>query len=164
LVTTPRFVSSVLTDLELFQSIMLGIAQAKRVDALLPMIVSGPVDRADFALARIWLVETPNSHTDNKERFLRLSASAGCSQVDRRIWNGIEGEFSKIRFGALKIGHIAQRGAPLHLDEHEIKHSHWTASPDWVAREGIKGFAGHPRRSPGSTRSVQPKTGVTGAI
>jgi transcriptional regulator with GAF, ATPase, and Fis domain len=33
---------------------------------------------------------------------------------------------------------------PLHLDEHEIKHSHWTASPDWVAREGIKGFAGHP--------------------
>jgi hypothetical protein len=143
---------------------MLGIAQAKRVDALLPIIVSGPVDRADFALARIWLVETPNSHTDNKERFLRLSASAGCSQVDRRIWNGIEGEFSKIRFGALKIGHIAQRGAPLHLDEHEIKHSHWTASPDWVAREGIKGFAGHPRRSPGSTRSVQPKTGVTGAI
>jgi transcriptional regulator with GAF, ATPase, and Fis domain len=123
---------------------MLGITQAKRVDALLPMIVSGLVDRADFALARIWLVETPNSHADKRERFLRLSASAGSSQVDRRIWNGIEGEFSKIRFGALKIGYIAQRGAPLHLDEHEIKHSHWTASPDWVAREGIKGFAGHP--------------------
>ena len=44
---------------------MLGIAQAKRVDALFPMIVSGLVDKADFALARIWLVETPNSHADN---------------------------------------------------------------------------------------------------
>ena len=54
-----------------FKSIMLGIAQAKRVDALLPMIVSGLVDKADFALARIWLIETPNSHVDNKERFLR---------------------------------------------------------------------------------------------
>jgi hypothetical protein len=146
---------------------MLGITQAKRVDALLPMIVSGLVDRADFALARIWLVETPNSHADNRERFLRLSASAGSSQVDRRIWNGIEGEFSKIRFGALKIGYIAQRGAPLHLDEHEIKHSHWTASPDWVARRNKRLCRTPPylpRRSPGSTRSVQPKTGLTGAI
>jgi transcriptional regulator with GAF, ATPase, and Fis domain len=123
---------------------MLGIAQAKTVDALLPMIVSGLVERADFALARIWLVETPSSQAENKERFLRLSASEGCSQVDGRIWNGIEGEFSKIRLGALKIGYIAQHAAPLHLDEQEIKHSHWTASPEWVAREGIKGFAGHP--------------------
>jgi transcriptional regulator with GAF, ATPase, and Fis domain len=123
---------------------MLGIAQAKRVDALLPMIVSGLVERADFALARIWLVETRHSNAEDRERFLRLSASEGCSQVDGRIWNGIEGEFSKIRLGALKIGYIAQNAVPLHLDEHEIKHSHWTASPDWVAREGIKGFAGHP--------------------
>jgi GAF domain-containing protein len=30
------------------------------------------------------------------------------------------------------------------MDEHEIKRSPWTASPDWVAREGKKGFAGHP--------------------
>jgi hypothetical protein len=117
---------------------MLGMAQAKRVDALLPMTVSGLVERADFALARIWLVETPNSHAEDKERFLRLSASEGCSQVDGRNWNGIEGEFSKIRLGALKIGYIAQHAAPLHLDEHEIKHSHWTASPDWVAAESLR--------------------------
>jgi hypothetical protein len=81
---------------------MLGIAQAKRVDALLPMIVSGLVERADFALARIWLVKTRHSNAEDKERFLRLSASEGCSQMDGRIWNGIEGEFSKIRLGALR--------------------------------------------------------------
>jgi hypothetical protein len=99
------------------------------------MIVSELVERADFALARIWLVETRHSNAEDKERFLRLSASEGCSQVDGRIWNGIEGEFSKIRLGALKIGYIAQQAVPLHLDEHEIKHSHWTIN----ARVEIQG-------------------------
>ena len=134
------------SDLELFQSIMLGITQAKRMDALLPMIVSGLVERADFALARIWLIrsETPVADAENEERFLRLSASAGSSKEDGRLWNGLKGEFARIRIGALKIGHIAQSREPLHLDEHEIIDSQWTAHPDWVAREGIKGFAGHP--------------------
>ena len=132
------------SDLELFQSILLGMAQAKRMDVLLPMIVSGLVDRADFALARIWLSDMRAAVADNEERFLRLSASAGSSRIDKRPWNKTEGEFARIQMGALKIGHIAQSGQPLHLDEHEIKRSHWTTYPDWVAREGIEGFAGHP--------------------
>ena len=57
-----------LTHLELFQSIMLGIAQAKRVDALLPMIVSGLVERADFALPGFgWSrrgIQTPKTRND----------------------------------------------------------------------------------------------------
>jgi hypothetical protein len=96
------------------------------------MIVSGLVDRANFALARIWLSETPVTDANNEERFLRLSASAGSSQVNGRLWNGIEGEFARIRMGALKIGHIAQSSEPLHLDEHGIQHSHWTVYPDSV--------------------------------
>ena len=134
------------SDLGLFQSIMLGITQAKRMDALLPMIVSGLVERADFALARIWLIhsETPVGDAENEGRCLRLSASAGSSKEDGRLWNGLEGEFARIRIGAFKVGHIAQSREPLHLDEHEIMRSHWTVHPDWVAREGIKGFAGHP--------------------
>jgi transcriptional regulator with GAF, ATPase, and Fis domain len=82
--------------------------------------------------------------SQNEERFLRLSASAGSSQVDGRLWNSLEGEFARIAIGALKIGHIAEHSEPLHLDEHEIRHSHWTSRPDWVVREGIAGFAGHP--------------------
>lgn len=64
--------------------------------------------------------------------------------MDGRPWNRLEGEFARIRIGALKIGHIAQRREPLHLDEDELARSRWTTHPDWVAREGIKGFAGHP--------------------
>ena len=134
-----------LSDLELFQSIVSGITQAKSIDALLALIVSGLIDglidRADFA-ARIWLLGTPTTGADG-EKTMRLSAIAGYSQVDGRLWNGIEGEFSKIRM-VLKIGHIAQSGESLHLDEQEIANSQWTAYPNWVAREGIKGFAGYP--------------------
>jgi hypothetical protein len=43
-------------DFKLLQSISLAVAEARRVDTILPMIVSGLVDKAGIALARIWLV------------------------------------------------------------------------------------------------------------
>jgi transcriptional regulator with GAF, ATPase, and Fis domain len=132
------------SDLELLQSILLEITQAKRMDVVLPLIVSQLVDNADFALARIWLAEKAGPNASCPEQFLRLSASSGRSRVDGHLWNNIEGEFSKIPFSALKIEHIALHRESLHLDEHEIKHSDWVRHPDWVAREQIKGFAGHP--------------------
>jgi transcriptional regulator with GAF, ATPase, and Fis domain len=137
-----RYLGTVASDLELFQSILVGITQAKRMDVLLPMITAGLVDIADFALVRIWLLEMPAPLAD--EQFLRLSASAGRSLVDGRFWNNLEGEFSRIPLGSLKIGHIALHNESLHLKEHEIKHSCWTKHPDWIAGEKINGFAGHP--------------------
>jgi hypothetical protein len=118
---------SVASDLELFHSIVLGIIQAKQMNVLLPMIVSELADTADFALARIWLTETPL--TDRQQRVLRLSASAGKSRVERCSWKNLDGEFSSIPWGTLKIGHIAKNSESLHLDEHEIKHSRWTIHP-----------------------------------
>ena len=41
----------VASDLELLQSILVEITQAKRMDVVLPMIVSELVDNANFALA-----------------------------------------------------------------------------------------------------------------
>ena len=112
------------------------------MNVLLPMIVSELADTADFALARIWLTET--QLTDRQQRVLKLSASAGRSRVERGSWKNLDGEFSSIPWGALKVGHIAKNSESLHLDEHEIKHSRWTIHPEWIAREGINGFAGHP--------------------
>ena len=93
------------SDLELFHSILLGIIQAKQMNVLLPMIVSELAETADFALARIWLTETPL--TDRQQRVLRLSASAGKSRVERCSWKNLDGEFSSIPWGTLKIGHFA---------------------------------------------------------
>src|SRR5260370_5815821 len=43
-------------DLELLQSISLAVSQVRTVDTVLKMIVSGLVEKAGFALARIWLI------------------------------------------------------------------------------------------------------------
>ena len=42
-------------DLELLQSISCAVSQTRSVDTVLSMIVSGLVDKAGIALARIWL-------------------------------------------------------------------------------------------------------------
>src|SRR6516165_8723864 len=93
---------------------MLGITQAKRVDALLPMIVSGLVERADFALARIWLIrsETPVADAEDEERFLRLSASAGSSREDGRLWNGLKGSLRA--FESVRLRSATSRKAANH--------------------------------------------------
>ncbi|MDB6027780.1 MAG: Fis family transcriptional regulator [Verrucomicrobiales bacterium] len=139
--TKNRYSSLVSVDLELLQRISLAVSQARTVQTVLPMIVSGLVETAHFGLARIWLTEAgPKS----QGRWLQLAASAGRSQVDGTEWTRLDGEFSRIAFGPRKIGHIAQQAESLRLDEREVAHSHWTVHPDWIVREGFKGFAGHP--------------------
>jgi transcriptional regulator with GAF, ATPase, and Fis domain len=128
-------------NLELLQSISLAVGQARNMDTVLQMIVSGLTEKAGFALARIWLIDEA---TNSKSRYLQLAASAGRSEIDGRLWNNLNGEFARIPIGSRKIGRVAQSGESLHLDAQEVAHSHWTAHPDWVARENIKGFAGHP--------------------
>jgi hypothetical protein len=145
---------------ELFHSIMLG-AQAKSIDALLPLIVSGLTDRVDFALARIWLLETPLTGADREKRgssralptgpifsFERFSfgntafaipfATVSKCRLFTGGWPPLEWHrrrFFRDSNRVLKIGHIAQGGESLHFDEQEIANSQWTAYPNWVARD-----------------------------
>ena len=125
-------------NLELLQAISLGVAQERRMPLVLSSIVSGLVQSAGFALARIWLLDRSGS-----QPMLQLAASGGRSQVDGQSWDRLDGEFRCIPMSARKIGHIAATGEPLLLRE-EVSKSHWTAHPDWVQREGIQAFAGHP--------------------
>ncbi|MDB6030697.1 MAG: Fis family transcriptional regulator [Verrucomicrobiales bacterium] len=135
-------------DLELLQSISLAVAQAREVDTVLQMVVNGLGERAGFALTRIWLLRNGDAaQADASEEVattLRLAASAGRSVVDGKQWTSIAGEFARIPVGSRKIGYIAQKGESLQLDEGELATSHWTAYPEWIARENIKSFVGHP--------------------
>src|SRR5690242_6626004 len=45
-------------DLELLQSISVAVSQVRTVETVLKMIVDGLVEKAGFALARIWLIGT----------------------------------------------------------------------------------------------------------
>lgn len=138
-------------NLELLQSISLAVSQVRTVDTVLKMIVDGLVERANLALARIWLMGPGDicascsmvGECPDRLRCLHLAASAGRSQVDGCEWNGIEGEFRRIPLGVRKVGQVAATGESF-LIEDAVLYPDLTAHPEWIRREGIHGFAGHP--------------------
>ena len=81
-------------DLELLQSISLAVSQVRTVETVLKMIVDGLVEKAGFALARIWLIgpgdmcaTCPIGHEClSRVRCLHLAASAAGG------WTGVEGQ------------------------------------------------------------------------
>src|SRR5262249_55775872 len=58
-------------------------------------------------------------------------------------WSRLTGEFRRIPLNARKVGHIGATGSSVLLPDlaHETR---WTPRADWVARESIRSFAGHP--------------------
>jgi transcriptional regulator with GAF, ATPase, and Fis domain len=138
-------------DLELLQSISVAVSQVRTVETVLKMIVDGLVEKAGFALARIWLIgpgdicaTCPMGHEcPSRMRCLHLAASAGRSQVDGQEWKGIEGSFRRIPLGVRKIGQVGSTGNSF-LTEDAVLNPTFAANPTWVRREGIHGFAGHP--------------------
>ena len=138
-------------DLELLQSISLAVSQARTVDSVLKMIVDGLVEKADFALARIWLMGPGDicatcpmgGECPSRVRCLHLAASAGRSQLDRKEWKGIEGAFRRIPLGVRKIGMVASTGNSFLIEDAVLK-PELTTHPKWILQEGVHGFAGHP--------------------
>jgi transcriptional regulator with GAF, ATPase, and Fis domain len=138
-------------DLELLQSISCAVSQTRSVDTVLSMIVSGLVDKAGIALARIWLTGPGDLCTacqmrpecPSQEQCLHLVASAGHSQVDGQSWSRLNGEFRRIPLGMRKIGQIGATGESLLLRD-ELRNPAWMVHPDWAEREGIQSIVGHP--------------------
>jgi len=138
-------------DLELLQSISLAVSQVRTVEIVLKMIVSGLVDTAGVALARIWLLGPGDicsachmsEECSDRTKCLHLAASAGRSQADSTDWSGLNGSFRRFPLHVRKIGWIGSTGQSM-LIEDSVSDIKWTLHPDWVRREGIHGFAGHP--------------------
>jgi len=121
------------------------------VETVLKMIVSGLVDTAGVALARIWLLGPGDvcstcrmsAECADRRTCLHLAASAGRSCAGGADWSGLNGGFRRFPLHVRKIGWIASTGEPM-LIEHSVSDTKWTLHPDWVRTEGIHGFAGHP--------------------
>src|SRR6185312_17007486 len=94
-------------DLELLQAISVAVSQVRTVETVLKMIVDGLVEKAGFALARIWLIGPGDLCATclmsreclSRARCLHLAASAGRSQVDGQEWEGPDGAFRRIPLG-----------------------------------------------------------------
>lgn len=128
-------------NLELLQSISLAVAENQQIEAVLNKIVNGLVDEVGYALARIWLsVTAPPSRPEH----LQLAASAGHPlSPGERDWTRMDGAFSHVVPPSRKIGSIAASGRSVLVPDVSADTA-WIVDHEWVRREQIRSFAGHP--------------------
>ncbi|BAY26478.1 serine/threonine protein kinase and signal transduction histidine kinase with GAF and PAS/PAC sensor [Calothrix sp. NIES-2100] len=104
-----------------------ALAQSASLPLMLHRCAQAVVKHFNAAFARIW--------TLNKDKnILELQASAG-------MYTRLDGEYSLIPVGSVKVGQIAQERRPLLInnvfDESSI-------NQEWAKREGMVAFAGYP--------------------
>ena len=150
------------TYFELLQTISVAVSEARGVAGVLGKIVTGLVDSAGSALARIWLIEQGDicarcamrSECPSRERCLHLRASAGRPVAAAgQPWNRLDGDFQRFPIGVRKVGRVAASGKPeFVLDAAEDER--WVADKEWFRRERIRAFACHPLRFRGKMIGV----------
>ena len=100
--------------LEVLQELALRLSGERSVDAVLQLLVDGLAQQSDVALARVWVTGPGDvcgscrmrSVCPNQTVCLHLSASAGTS-LEGEQWPRIDGYFSRVPIGQLKVGSIA---------------------------------------------------------
>jgi len=146
--------------LESLQEVALAIAQERSLDAILGRLVEGLATEG-VALARVWLIDagdicatcTLRTECDDQTRCLHLVASAGRSLDGTEDWSRLTGDFRRIPLNARKVGYIGRTGSSVLLRDIGLD-QRWTPRAEWVARESIRSFAGHPLIFRGETLGV----------
>ncbi len=132
-------------------SIILAITEQRSLSAVLATIIGAIAQNPDVSLARLWLRQ-PDQDCPHCSRgtqiagdSLHLRASAGTSRFPDADWSRTNGSFHRIPIGRndLKISHIATSGESVRIQRLSEDHQ-WVRNPDWVRREELVGFAGHP--------------------
>ena len=150
-------------DLELIQSISLAVAQARDVETVLKMIVGGLVEKASCTLARIWLTAPGDicqrcslrAECPDQTQCLHLVASMAkpTSKASGEAWYRMDGDFQRFPLNVRIIGRIGANGRSEHrLDT--TADDEWIGRDDWLRREGIRTFVGHPLQFRGEILGV----------
>ena len=133
-------------------SLAVAVAAERSLQSVLQTVVQGLASHPGVALARIWL-QLPGDICDccflrgqcrDRTQCFHLVASAGtplCSP--EKDWSFLQGYFRRIPKNAFKIGHVGGTGTAM-LIKDVVSDSEHIARPEWVRREGIRSFAGHP--------------------
>ena len=104
-----------------------ALAQSASLPLILHRCAQAVVKHFNAAFARIWTLNKDNN-------VLELQASAG-------MYTRLDGEYSRIPLGSLKVGRIAQERCPL-LTNNVFDES--SIDKEWAKREGMVAFAGYP--------------------
>ena len=135
-----------------FDSINELIVRKSPVLETLRTIASQMIRQEEIALARIWLIDKGDicdtcvvrSVCPSQERCLHLTASEGRNLKGEEAWSNINGRFGRFPIGVRKVGHVAQSGEAIHLDNLLTTESSWIVDRDWIHAEKINGIAAHP--------------------
>ena len=140
-------------DVELLQSISLAVAKVRDVETVLKMIVTGLADKASCTLARIWLTAPGDicercamrAECPDQERCLHLKAGEGrpLNPLSGDRWYRMDGDFQRFPLGIRIVGRIGASGQSEHLFD-TAGDKEWIGRDDWLSREGIRTFVGHP--------------------
>ncbi len=136
--------------LQSLQRISLALAEERSLDVILHRLVQGLTDEG-LALARVWLFDTGDicpacplrDECPDRTRCLHLVASSGQSADGREDWSRLSGDFRRIPIGVRKVGYVGATGSSVLIRDID-QEERWTPRPEWVARESIRSFAGHP--------------------
>ncbi|WP_442942785.1 protein kinase domain-containing protein [Nostoc sp.] len=106
-----------------------ALAQSASLPLILHRCAQAVVKHFNAAFARIWTLNKDNN-------VLELQASAG-------MYTRLDGEYSRIPLGSLKVGRIAQERSPL-LTNNVFDESSIDIDKEWAKQEGMVAFAGYP--------------------
>lgn len=152
----------ILNRLEKRDSLLLRMARCRDLEELFALVSTTIGNLPDTALARIWLLETPNDaceqcclirHCTDQSRCLHLAASAGRSLAGDLEWRSLDGDFRRIPLGVHKVGTIAVTGLPFHVRD-VTPDMTWVADPEWIRREKIRTLLGQPLMHQGEVIGV----------
>ncbi|MCG8447949.1 MAG: sigma 54-interacting transcriptional regulator [Pirellulales bacterium] len=140
-------------NLESLHAIATMVAEQRNVDAVLASVVESLVDHSDLALARIWLSQPGDICTTcfmqeecpDRTRCLHLVASAARPKNPQSgdEWYRQDGFYRRLPMGVRRIGEIAATGQSLKLSD-TADDREWFARNDWLHRESVQSFSGHP--------------------
>ena len=140
-------------NLESLHAIATMVAQQRSVEAVLETVVESLVDSSDLALARVWQNQPGDICTEcvmlaecpDQTRCLHLVASAARPQNPESgdEWYRNDGFYRRFPLGVRRIGEIGATGESLKLSD-TADDAAWFARGDWLHREGVRSFCGHP--------------------
>ena len=140
-------------NLESLHAIATMVAQQRDVEAVLHTIVESLVDHSELALARIWLALPGdicsscflNEECADRSRCLHLVASAARPKNPEsgQEWYRMDGFYRRFPMGVRRIGEIAATGKSLRISD-TVDDAEWFARNDWLRRESVRAFSGHP--------------------
>ena len=136
--------------LQSLQRVSLALAEERSLEVILHRLVQGLIDEG-LALARVWLFDAGDicavcplrEECPDRRRCLHLVASAGQSADGQEDWSRLSGDFRRIPVGARKVGYIGATGSSVLIRDIALE-KRWQPRADWIARESIRSFAGHP--------------------